>query len=198
MWCGKQNSIGRKGRKRVWGICAVATLAAIAMLSAGSPVWAEVIIAVDDLVVDPGASITSPIMVNGVTDLAGGLISVDFDSTVVDVTNVTAGDFSFFLWSDNTHVSGDIYQLRVSTMELGGYTGDVVWANVTWTAVGSPGDSCVLTVFSDDLSDTNILPIPHSHDSGSFTITPEPSSLALLASLAVMGGLMFLWRRRRG
>ncbi len=189
----------KRNRKRVWGICVVATVAAIAVLSAGSPVWATAIVNVDELVVDPGGSITSTVTVNGITNLGSGNLAIFFDSTVVEVTGVTGGDMGGVSAGVIDH-AGDTDELRLGfTDSFSGHTGDIDIADVTWHAVGSVGDWSVLDlIHPQDLVDYDgYFQISHTVSDGSFSIVPEPSSLVLLASLAVSGGLMFLRRRRR-
>jgi hypothetical protein len=119
----------------------------------------------------PGASVTEPILVSNVSNLGGGTIQVSYDSSVVHVTGVANGSgtaLTVIAWRvDNTTNPGYVW---VSALSTSGQTGDVVFADVTYKAGGSIGDSTSLDITVDSLFDIYYTDISYSVVNGSFRV----------------------------
>jgi len=89
---------------------------------------------------------------------------------VVHVISVSSGPTSTVLaWkSDNT--TGIT---KVSAWNLEGVSGDIIFANVTFYAVGSPGTSTILKLDVITLKDTSIKDIPVSVSDGTLGIKED-------------------------
>ena len=127
----------------------------------------------------PDGSITVPIMVNCVTNLGSGTINVAYNSSVVHVTDVASGTGNALMML-TWNVDNNTGLVRIAAWDATTpHNGDVIFANVTYRAVGSEGSSSPLNITVRDLIDYNYTQIPHSVNNGTFTITttgyPEPN-----------------------
>jgi len=119
----------------------------------------------------PGEYTTALVMVNNASNLGSGNITVTYNSSVVHLTNVTSGDGNALAvqdWNaDNTAGSLEIAAWDADES----HNGDVVFANVTFHAVGEYPDSTPLTTSSTQLIDyTSYSIIGHSVTNGTFSI----------------------------
>jgi len=119
----------------------------------------------------PGLSVTEPIMINDVTNLGGGTIQVSYNSSVVHVTDVTNGSgnaLTAIAWKvDNSTNPGSV---RISAYNTSGQTGEVIFADVTYKAVGAIGETSPLGITVDSLFDINYTDIAYSVTNGSFRV----------------------------
>ena len=137
----------------------------------------HVVVAIASLGTAHGDSVIVPITVSNVTDLGAGTLRILYKSSVCTVTNVMAGDLSLLV--ANSSVPGIV---RISAMDFRGHTGDVIFAHLELTAVGSSGDSSPLRITVETLKTFGppIETIPASKiRSGMFSILtgPEPTSV---------------------
>ena len=123
-------------------------------------------VSIPDASADYCDEVTVEINITEVTDLGAADIWLSYDSSVVEVTSVTAGDLSPLTSSIN-NPAGVTKMNWFSTI---GQNGDFVFAYVTLHAVGDPGDTSALDLTVQSLVDTNAQPILHSVDDGLFTI----------------------------
>ena len=129
------------------------------------------VIIIDNVEAAPGESTTALVMVNNASNLGSGNITVTYNSSVVHVTSVTSGDGNALAvqdWNaDNTAGSLEIAALDADKS----HNGDVVFANVTFHAVGKSPDSTPLDISSSELIDyTSYGIIGHSVTNGTFSI----------------------------
>ncbi len=117
-----------------------------------------------------GYAFTS-ILVNNVTDLGSGNITVTYNTSVVHVTNVTSGDGNALAVQDwNVDNSTGSVQIFAQDADES-HNGDVVFANVTFHAVGEYPDSTPLVISSSELINyTSYDIIGHSVTNGTFSI----------------------------
>jgi len=112
-------------------------------------------------------------MVNDMTDYGSGTINITYDPSVVHVTDVTSSSDSTVTFNNN-NVAGFT---KISASNTDGASGDIVFANVEFTAVGISGASTPLNLDVVTLYDRSFNAIPTIVNNGSFTVdtTPPPS-----------------------
>jgi len=94
------------------------------------------------------------------------MINLTYNPSVVHVTGVTGGDFGLDVYNfDNS-----LGLMTANTINLSGMSGNLVFAYINLTAVGSKGDSCILDITVDQLINNNYETIPHAVTDGSITI----------------------------
>ena len=91
---------------------------------------------------EPGVTATVPIIVSAVTDLGAGTLSITYNPSVCNVTDVTVGDLSTAV--KNLGTPG---LAIISVFDLGSeHTGDVTIANLKIKAIGSYGETSPLNI----------------------------------------------------
>ena len=123
-------------------------------------------VSIKDATVAPDESIIVPIMINNVTNPGGCAINITYNSSVVHVTDVIPEDMDLLAYKINNG-SGWMYANAISAS---GLSGDVVFAYINLTAMGSMGDSSLLDITVNQLSDITYTPITHTVIDGIFTI----------------------------
>ena len=131
-------------------------------------------VSIADATVDPGDVVIVPLMVNDMTDYGSGTINITYDPSVVHVTDVTSSSNSTVAAFNNNNVTGFT---AISASNTDGASGDIVFANVEFTAVGISGASTPLNLDVVTLYDRSFNAIPTIVNNGSFTVdtTPPPS-----------------------
>jgi len=129
------------------------------------------VVIIDNVVAASGEFTTAQIMVNNASNLGSGSITVTYNTSVVHVTNVTSGDGNALAvqsWDiDNSNGSLEITAWDADES----HNGDVVFAQVTFHAVGEYPDSTPLAISSSELIDyTSYGIIGHSVANGTFSI----------------------------
>ncbi|KAF5437961.1 Serine protease, subtilase family, partial [Candidatus Methanophagaceae archaeon] len=119
----------------------------------------------------PGETITAPIVISDMDNYGTGTISVTYDHTVVHVTGVSSSpESSVIVWNANNNTKGLVV---ISAWNLMGVSGDIAFANVAFTAVGSAGSSTPLNLDVTTLADTGYTSITPMISNGSFSIVQE-------------------------
>ena len=126
-----------------------------------------------------GETVTAPILISNVQNYGTGTISVTYDPSVVHVTSVSSGpDSTVVNWNpDNT--TGIV---TISAWNTGGVSGDIIFANVTFHAVGSAGSSTPLNISVTTLKDISYNNTSVITKNGSFTIGAEQLLIPFLIS----------------
>ncbi len=126
----------------------------------------------------PDESVTAPIVVGEVTNLGGGTLTVWFDTSIVHVTDVKNGSgtaLTVIAWKINN--SSNPGSVKISAYSTSGESGNVTFADVTYKAVGSIGETSALGVELESLFDTSYTDIVPTVVNGSFrvkdTIAPD-------------------------
>lgn len=135
---------------------------------------------IGDISVLPGGTITVPVMAQDVDssyEVCQAGIDLQYDASVVTVTNVTKGDIPSGLWIWDW----EVFANNVATYQMdffNVYEGNIIIAYVTFQAVGNPGDSCELQfgdwgnrflgTFLSNYSGVDVSPL--TFDDGTFTI----------------------------
>ncbi len=123
----------------------------------------------DNLSTASGSNISVPIMLENSTGVASISIKLNYNASVVNVTDATAGDFTAFFGFDNTNAANG--WITISTYITGqNLTGDVNIANVTLEAIGNPGDSSSLNLTILSMSDQYGKGVNGTTDNGTFIV----------------------------
>ncbi len=130
------------------------------------------VVLVEDVTAAPDSYAFTSIMVNNVTDLGSGKVSVTFDPLVVHVTTVTSGDGNALVVQD-WNVNNTAGSLEITAWDVyESYNGDVVFAHVTLYARGEYPDSTSLVISSSELTNyTSYDSIGHSITNGTFSVS---------------------------
>ena len=143
------------------------------LLMAITPVSATAIVSIADFSSNPGETITMPISIENVTDYGTGTISITYDASIVHVIDVTSSPDSTVLdWNpDNT--TGIVI---ISAWNTGGVNGNIIFANVSFHAVGNAGETALnLSVITLKEYSYPYPDIPNMRKNGSFLIrAPTP------------------------
>ena len=130
----------------------------------------ETVLHIEDVNVSLGGSKTVPITVFNVTNMGGCEINFTYDQTVVYVTEITRGDMNFSFVYNINNGSG---WMRANALDTDGVDGNVIFANITLTAVGNKDDVSALEFGESLLIDPSYNEIAHITDNGTFTIGPN-------------------------
>ena len=134
--------------------------------------------AVVSITTDAGAPLTGtdtvPIMVDDEGSnmcLGSGIINVTYNSSVVHVTGVATGTGNA-LPVINWNADNTAGWVKITSMDfLQPHNGSVIFANVTYKAVGNCGESSPLNITVNSLTDYNdYSQIPRTVSNGTFTI----------------------------
>jgi hypothetical protein len=98
----------------------------------------------------PGAGTTLPIVVEGVTDLAGYQMTFRYDPSVINVTNVRSGDIA--LTAKNLNHAKDGYVI-FNGAQTSSKNGKVTIATLVIDIIGSTGDETTLALSGVELFD---------------------------------------------
>jgi hypothetical protein len=164
-------------RKVILGFAALVGLILLLLsISFSSMVTAEdseVTVSIGDIEVPPGGIVKAPLMVRNVTALGGGLISISYDSTLVHVTDVTGGGGNALLigaWNSNNSANPGYARIASFSTWLPGQTGDVIFAYVTYRAVGAAANTSALNISVDSLFNIGYKNIPSNTENGALSI----------------------------
>ncbi|PXF62187.1 MAG: hypothetical protein C4B59_00835 [Candidatus Methanogaster sp.] len=122
-------------------------------------------VSIADATVKPGDVITLPIMIGNITDYGTGTIEIDYNSSVVHVTDVTNGPRSLVAAHN---VDNTIGLVEISASNQYGVSGDIIFANVTFKAIRAGSTPLNLTVTL--LGDISYNEIPATVSNGSIEI----------------------------
>jgi len=120
---------------------------------------------------------TLPVTLHNVQNYGTGTISITYNPAVVHVTDVSDGPQSTVVDWNADDTSGTVI---ISAWNTKGVSGDIIFANVTFHAVGSPGTSTILKLDVTTLKDISIKDIPVSVSDGTFSIKEDGGGIASL------------------
>ncbi|NOR60340.1 MAG: hypothetical protein GQ469_06900, partial [Methanosarcinales archaeon] len=119
--------------------------------TATPPVTTLPVILVEDVTAAPNGYAFTSVMVKNVTALGSGNINVAFDPSVIQVIDVTSGDVNALTVQD-WNVNNTAGSLEITAWDVEeSHNGDVVFAHVTFHAVGEYPDSTPLAISSAEL-----------------------------------------------
>ncbi|RZN39414.1 MAG: hypothetical protein EF813_04055 [Methanosarcinales archaeon] len=123
-------------------------------------------VTIKDVTLQPGATQEVPIRLLGSTGVSGVRVTLTFSTSIVNVTNVVAGNFTMFTF-DYAGVNNGV--LKVTTMKSGsGLTGDLILATITLGAVGDGGSGEL--GLQANLTDQSGNAVTSSVDGGTLTV----------------------------
>jgi len=137
--------------------------AAVRQIPAPCDVWVSI---PDAAVGNTSNTVTVPINITGVSELASATIWLHYNSSVVWVANVTNGDLGNVTYSMDNATG----LTKMAWFSATGNTGDFVFAYVTLKAVGSRGETSPLNLEVKVLTDTAGDDIACCVDDGVFRI----------------------------
>ncbi|OFV67994.1 MAG: secreted protein containing Cellulosome anchoring protein, cohesin region domain protein [Candidatus Syntrophoarchaeum caldarius] len=127
----------------------------------------DTIVSIENLSCEAGETTTVPIMIENLYQGLGANIILNFDPDVVQVLDVADGEFNFPLYRDINNSAGSIQYTALNFPTS--LTGDVVFAQITFEAVGAIGDTSPLDLTVISLTD-GVDEITHRVVDGTFTI----------------------------
>jgi hypothetical protein len=128
-------------------------------------------VSIADAVVEPDGVVTLPIVIDNITNYGVGTMNIEYDSSIVHVTSVTGSSDSNVVAKNINNTMGFA---RILASNLGGVSGDIVFANVEFTAVGLGSTPLNIDVIS--LRDSAQYDISANISDGSITI-PIPGDV---------------------
>ena len=137
----------------------------LVLLLAGVPCASATTVSIADVTVEPGGVITTPIMIGNITDYGTCTIHIEYNSSVVHITNVTDGPKSRIAAHDADNTLG---LAGISASNSYGVSGDIIFANVTFKAIDSGSTPVNLDVAL--LGDISYKEIPATVNNGSIEI----------------------------
>ena len=146
----------------------IASLALMLAVGAVQVSATAVTVAIDDCTAATGGEVTVPIRITGIANYGAGTINITYDPGAVHITGISNSDDSTVTPPDIDNTAGIA---SVSAWNLAGVSGDIVFADVTLTAVGSEGDSSTLTLDLVKMVNTSMKPIEAGVSDGTFVIT---------------------------
>ena len=138
---------------------------------------AATVVSIDDASALNGDTAQVPIRITGVANMCGADITLSYDTAVVSVEEMQAGDLGS-VTSSKDDVNGTVKMVWDAT---DGKTGDFVVMYVTLKAEGTTGNNCALDLDVNELYDCDLIDIEHTVQDGAFVITnggPPPNETA--------------------
>jgi hypothetical protein len=137
----------------------------------------------------PDTTVNENIQVANVTLLGGGTIKVSYNTSVVHVTGVANGTgnaMTVIAWNVNNATNPGT--VRISAYNTTGRTGEVIFAAVTYKAVGAIGATSALNITVESLFNTTYSDIAYTLQNGTFRVkdTVAPVVVNYNASPAVI------------
>jgi hypothetical protein len=123
-------------------------------------------VSITDATVEPEGVVTIPIMISDITDYGSGTINIEYDPSVVHVTDVTDSPDSQVPAYNANNTMGLV---RISAANVYGASGNIIFANVEFTAVGTGSTPLNLDVVS--LINRSFEDVSATSSAGSFTIS---------------------------
>lgn len=133
---------------------------------------APTVVSIDNFSSAHGATVTAPIFITNVENYGTGTMSITYDPVVVHALAVSSGPDSIAFGNiDNT-----IGIVKISAWNIAGVSGNIIFANITFKAVGSAGNSTPLKLLNITLLNTSKKDIPKSVNDGYFYIEDDANS----------------------
>lgn len=138
----------------------------------------ETVVSIADIEAEYSSTVAVPLMIKNVTNLGGGEVNVTYNPSIVRVINVSKGNMTLGAYNIN-NASGWVY---INAFSAEGQSGDVIFAYIHFTTVGSETEISALNITIYELFNTNYYNISHTVINGTFTVkptltpTPTPST----------------------
>ena len=145
-------------------------------------------VSIADVTADPEETVTVPLMVNDMTNFGTGTINITYDPSVVHVTNVTDSSDSVIAAFNNDNTAGFT---AISASNTVGTSGDIVFANVEFTAVKTGSTPLNVDVVKLYDRSFNEIHATATVDNGLFTsgdVSTSPTPTSTTQSTSSSGG----------
>ncbi len=134
-----------------------------------TPIVGKTVFSIADVTITPNSNITRSIFVENATNVAASSIWLTYDPNVVNVLSVSAGDLGEVTTNiDNTIGKANMTAFLNTTT---GKSGNVVFANLLFKAVGPINATSLLTISVQGLIDPNGTSIPYTTKDGTFKVS---------------------------
>ncbi|MCD6249471.1 MAG: hypothetical protein J7J98_03970 [candidate division Zixibacteria bacterium] len=144
----------------------IAALIALSVSAMAHVCTAEAVsISISDVTCELYESVIVPVTLSGVTNYGTGTINITYNPSVVHVTGVASTPRSTVTSCSIDNATGVV---GISAWNIGGVSGDVIFANVTLKSVGPCQSPLNITIAK--LRDTGFAVIPATAENGSFTV----------------------------
>ncbi len=162
-------------RAMIFEVALLGSLFCLALLSLALALVEDpgVTVTVGDSDVPPGGVVRVPIMVQNVTALGGGVINVTYNTSVVQVIGVTEGGgnaLTIGAWSSNNSANPGTARIAAYSTWLPGQSGEVIFAYLTFRAVGAVNSTSSLKLSVNSLFTISYVEIPNSVRDGMIAI----------------------------
>ncbi len=125
------------------------------------------IVSIADAFAATNSSIVHPIMVENVTNIAAGTITLTYDPKVINVLSVSSGDLGAVI----TNIDNNAGSVSLSAFSTIAKNGDILFANILLKTVGSSNVTSPLALAVRTIVDQNGVSIPYLIRNGVFTIS---------------------------
>ena len=106
-----------------------------------------VTVSISDITADPDGTCTAPVILRSINDYGTGAITLKYDPSVVQVTDVTGSEDSTVVAWNADNEKGEV---KIAAWNIEGVSGDIDFAVITFTATGK-SSSTPLTIKVDEL-----------------------------------------------
>ena len=162
-----------KWKEKMKGSEIAASLAIVLSLLCLLPVGAsaQAVVAIENASALPNETTTTNVTAYNVTNLGNFGITVTYDPSVVNVTNVTGGPgVGNFIWERISEGEVRFYTVNVLEEMIPSLSGNVTLATLTLKAVGAAGSESPLNLEIGKLLDNKSNPIPAIPKNGTFKV----------------------------
>jgi hypothetical protein len=186
----------RSLERRLVLIIAVALLVIAATIPASAQL--SVTISIGDATLPPQGITTLPIMITDVPpsfNVSTAHINLTYDSTVVEILGVGNSDFDEF---DSNPLNGKVRMIGYQNLSPS-LPGPITFAQVTFRAIGNPGDYTPLNLEGDVIRPSGG-PYDLNLNNGSITIVegvPAYNSIGVLTLIGMLALVLAVTVRRR-
>ncbi len=156
------NAAGRDSQQNIVAGSGNVSLTIIGAGGAGGTV-----VSIADVTMTQNSNVTRPIMIENVNNLAAATIWLTYDTNVVQVLSVSAGD----LGGITPNIDNIAGKTTMSAFSIAPKNGNVIFANVMLRSVGNVGGTSPLNLSVQTLADQNGAAIPHTLRNGMLTIS---------------------------
>ena len=143
-------------------------------------------VSIADVVVEPAGVVTLPIMINNITNYGAGTMNIWYDPSVVHVIDVAGSSDSTVAVENINNTTGFA---RILASNLGGVSGDIVFANVKFMAVGL--GSTPLNIDIEVLCDIAYNDILANISDGSITVPQPPKPFSIYGYVCYENGTLY-------
>ena len=125
------------------------------------------IVSIGNFTSTPGETVSAPILINNVRNYGTGTVSITYNPLVVQVTAIENSSYSTVV---SSNIDNSLGTACISAWNTTGVSGDIIFAYVTFKAVGPEGSTTSLNLTVSEIEDIYYNDIPAHTVKGSFKI----------------------------